>query len=240
MGGQRGGASESLPLEIRQLCSRHIVTSAARPPEWELSLRRCERWGLGAILRSIRVHYHAKSTSSATSQKVMSFVFRYFLASFPRFLCFCRLEFSFNGGVVLIRLGPSGAKRSFATNRLPLDHHNRLSQTCPLVKQKMNEVGGGLRTHCRWYRCCPQKNPSTVRQRLEKAPSPDTLPSRERAVLSKPRGAIRLPRKGFLAKLTNLVWRGRFVAAVVAFRAAGRRALNPIQSFKGVESSYGN
>jgi len=54
------------------------------------------------------------------------------------------------------------------------------------------------------------------------------------------RRAIRLPRKWFLAKLTNLVWRGRFVAAVVAFRAAGRQALNPIQSFKGVEGSYGN
>jgi len=98
MGGRRGGASRPLPLETRKLSSRHIVTSAARPLVWELSLPGCGRWGFGVILRSIRVHFHAKSASSATSQKVMSFVFSHFLASFPLFSISRRLSRTPRGG----------------------------------------------------------------------------------------------------------------------------------------------
>jgi hypothetical protein len=73
-----------------------------------------------------------------------------------------------------------------------------------------------------------RNNPSPVRRRLMKAPEHDTLSPRERAVLSRPRGAIRLPRRWFLAKLTNLVWRSRFVAAVMASTGCGKTLVTVI------------
>jgi len=133
---RRYASALALEFKVAPLCSRLLVTCPALPRCAGASDGLCKLCCFCCFQTLFCANLRAKRAQFASFKKVMLFVFKYFLASFPLFFIFWSSLHSPIAGTLSLSLA---SRRTPATFCPEQHHHGRLSHPCAAVKRKMQQ-----------------------------------------------------------------------------------------------------